>query len=146
MSDASWAERAMLLALLAVSGAWFWLRFRRVLEIIQRSRKTADFELAPWGPRIRQFLSEVVFQTKVIRQRPLPGLAHAFVFWGFCAFAFVTLNHFSEGAGFEFLSRGSVLGKFYFGFAAVFAVAVLVSITAIAIRRLVVRPKWLGHL
>src|SRR5262252_4041651 len=74
MSDASWAERAMLLAVLAVSGAWFWLRFRRVLEIIQRSRKTTDFDLAPWGPRIRQFLSEVVFQTKVIRQRPLPGL------------------------------------------------------------------------
>ena len=31
-----------------------------------------------------------MLQGKVIRERPLPGLAHAFVFWGFCAFALIT--------------------------------------------------------
>ena len=46
-----------------------------------------------------QFISEVLLQSKVIRERPLPGIAHAFVFWGFCAFALVTLNHFAQGFG-----------------------------------------------
>jgi hypothetical protein len=38
----------------------------------------------------------------VIRCRPLPGIAHAFVFWGFCAFALVTANHLAMGFGFPF--------------------------------------------
>ena len=39
-----------------------------------------------------QFVSEVLLQAKVIRDRPLAGIAHAFVFWGFCAFALITLD------------------------------------------------------
>ncbi len=97
MTDASWIERSVLIALMAASLALFWLRFRKVLEAIRGSRATPDFEVAPLGPRIRQFLWEVVAQGKVIGQRPLPGLAHAFVFWGFCAFALVTVNHFASG-------------------------------------------------
>jgi hypothetical protein len=34
-----------------------------------------------------------MLQGKVIEQRPLPGLAHAFVYWGFPTFGLVTLNH-----------------------------------------------------
>jgi len=55
----------------------------------------AGFRLPPLGRRVRDFLWEVMLQGKVIRQRPLPGLAHALVFWGFCAFALVTVNHFA---------------------------------------------------
>ena len=40
-----------------------------------------------------------MLQGKVIRQRPLPGLAHAFVFWGFCAFALITLIAFISVIG-----------------------------------------------
>ena len=75
----------------------------------------------PSGQRIRDFVWEVMLQAKVIRERPLPGLAHAFVFWGFCAFALVTLNHFAIGFGIRFLARR--FGRFYFQLAAVFAVA-----------------------
>ena len=60
-------------------------------------RKTPAFDLFPIGKRVWDFVWEVLFQGKVIRERPLPGLAHAFVFWGFCAFALVTLNHFAIG-------------------------------------------------
>jgi Fe-S oxidoreductase len=80
----------------------------------------------------------------VIRERPLPGLAHAFVFWGFCAFALVTLNHIALGFGVPFLSRESWFGRFYFWFAFAFAACCAVSIAALAFRRFVVRPKWLG--
>ena len=90
---------------------------------------------------MRKFVWEVLLQAKVIRERPWPGLAHAFVFWGFCAFALVTINHVSEAFGWG--SCG--LGVFYLGFAAVFAVAVAVSIVGLAARRFIVRPKWLGE-
>ncbi len=83
MSDASWVERALLLVFLLTSLSLFWYRFRRVLNIIRQARSTPDFEVAPLGPRIRRFMWEVMLQGKVIEQRPLPGLAHAFVYWGF---------------------------------------------------------------
>jgi len=144
MVEPSWTERAVLFVLLVTSLTWFWMRLRRVLDIIRRSRPTPDFEVAPLGPRIAQFLWEVMAQGKVIRQRPLPGLAHAFVFWGFCAFALITLNHLASGFGLGFLSSQSAFGRFYFGFVAVWAVAVAISIAGLFVRRFLVRPKWLG--
>ena len=81
MTDASWGERVVLAGILVTSLALFWWRFRTVLRVIRGSRATTDFELSPLGPRIRQFVWEVMLQGKVIEQRPLPGLAHAFVYW-----------------------------------------------------------------
>ena len=146
MTDASWIERSVLIALMVASLTLFWLRFRKVLEAIRGARATPDFEVAPLGPRIRQFLWEVMAQAKVIGQRPLPGLAHAFVFWGFCAFALVTVNHFASVFGAGFLSGETAFGRFYLGFVAVWAVAVAVAISSLFIRRFFVRPEWLGEL
>src|SRR5689334_15961367 len=83
-------------------------------------------------------------QGKVIRERPLPGLAHAFVFWGFCAFGLITINHLAAGFGVRFLSPESGFGRFYFAFVAAWAVAVAVSIAGLFVRRFFVRPQWLG--
>ena len=146
MTDASWIERSALIALMAASLGLFWLRFRKVLDAIRGSRATPDFEVAPLGPRIRQFLWEVMAQGKVIGQRPLPGIAHAFVFWGFCAFALATVNHFASAFGVRFLSGETAFGRFYLGFVAVWAVAVAVAIAGLFIRRFLVRPVWLGEL
>ena len=144
MAHPSWLEIAILAILLCISGSIFWLRFRKPVDAIRRSRDNPDFQLRPIGPRIRQFVWEVLLQGKVIRERPLPGLAHAFVFWGFCAFALITLNHLAAGFGLPFLSREGGFGKAYFAFVAVWAVAVAVSIAGLAIRRFVARPIWLG--
>ena len=144
MTDTSWIGRAVLALLMAASLALFGWRSRKVLEAIRRARPTPDFNLAPIAPRIRQFVWEVALQGKVIRQRPLPGLAHAFVFWGFCAFALITLNHLASGFGAGFLSASGGFGRFYFGFVAVWAVLVGIGITGLAVRRFVVRPVWLG--
>jgi Fe-S oxidoreductase/Flp pilus assembly pilin Flp len=145
MNDASWIERGLLVLFMAISLAIFWRRLSKVLDTIRRSRATPDFEVAPVGPRVRQFFWEVMLQGKVILQRPLPGLAHAFVFWGFCAFALITVNHIASAFGLRFLSPESGFGRFYFAFVAVWAVAVAISITGLFIRRFVVRPKWLGE-
>ncbi|MBZ5579370.1 MAG: (Fe-S)-binding protein [Acidobacteriia bacterium] len=144
MHDASGLERALLLVLMAVSGALFGWRFRRVLSRIRRARATPDFQLRPLRPRLWQLFWEVGLQGKVITERPLPGLAHAFVFWGFCAFALITVNHIASAFGGEFLSPDGGFGQFYFGFVAVWALAVAVSIAGLFARRFFVRPKWLG--
>jgi Fe-S oxidoreductase len=144
MTEVSLLQRIVLVVLIGASAGFFWLRLRRVLDIIRRSRATSDFELAPVGPRIRDFLWEVMLQGKVIRQRPAAGLAHAFVFWGFCAFGLITLNHVVVGLGGRLLSPESGFGRFYFGFVAVWAVLVAISIAGLFVRRFVVRPKWLG--
>ena len=145
MNGALWMERGLLALLLAVSLGIFARRLGTVAAIIRRCRATPDFEIAPLGPRVRQFVLEVMLQAKVIRQRPLPGLAHAFVFWGFCAFALVTVNHIASGFGLRFLFPESGFGRFYFGFVALWAVAVAVAIAGLFVRRFLVRPKWLGE-
>src|SRR5579883_2923113 len=97
MTDVSLLQRIVLVLLIGASAGFFWLRL----------------------PRVRDFLWEVMLQGKVIRQRPAAGLAHAFVFWGFCAFALITINHILVGFGGRLLSPESGFGRFYFGFVAV---------------------------
>ncbi|MBM3775065.1 MAG: 4Fe-4S dicluster domain-containing protein [Acidobacteria bacterium] len=146
MAHPSPLEILIFLALVATSAALFWRRFGRVLAIIRGSKPNADFTLRPLGPRLRKFFWEVALQGLVIRQRPLPGIAHAFVFWGFCAFALVTVNHLAQGVGLGFLSMERGFGRGYLLTAAGFAVAVALSIAGLAARRFLVRPVWLGKL
>ena len=138
-------ERLLFAALAVTSGALFWRRFGPILKKILHSKKDANFRLAPVGRRAWEFVWEVLCQAKVIKQRPFPGLAHAFVFWGFCAFALVTLNHCAVGLGAGFLSPEGFLGRFYFYFAAAFAATCAVGIAGLFVRRFLVRPRWLGE-
>lgn len=146
MVQLSRPETVLFLALAAVSVYCFWWRFGKVWRTVLGSKPDPGFHIQPLGRRLRSFLWEVMLQGKVIWQRPLPGLAHAFVFWGFCTFALVTLNDFAEGVGLGFLSRDAAFGKIYFQFAAIFALAVAISISGLAFRRFVIRPRWLGPL
>jgi heterodisulfide reductase subunit C len=138
-------EKLLFAALAIVSGLLFWKRFGPILNKILHSKKDTDFHVAPLGRRLWQFFWEVICQAKVIQQRPLPGIAHAFVFWGFCAFALVTLNHCAVGLGFGFLDSSGVFGRFYFYLAAAFAIACAAGIAALFVRRFLVRPRWLGE-
>ncbi|MDQ6760674.1 MAG: heterodisulfide reductase-related iron-sulfur binding cluster [Acidobacteriota bacterium] len=122
------------------------MRFSKVWSRILASKEDPDFRLQPVAKRVSKFVWEVLLQAKVISQRPLPGFAHALVFWGFCAFGLVTLNHAFQGLGLPLLSRESWFGRFYFYLAAAFGVAVAVSIFGLAFRRFVIRPRWLGKL
>src|SRR6266567_2086009 len=131
----SLVEKFLFLLLALTSAALFWRRFGPILHKILHSRKDPDFQLSPVARRVWDFFTEVICQVKVIRERTLPGLAHAFVFWGFCAFALVTLNHIAAGFGVGFLSPSSVFGRFYFYFAALFALACAVGILGLFVRR-----------
>jgi Fe-S oxidoreductase len=140
----SLAEKSIFVLLILSSLALFWRRFGPILRRILASRKDPDFHLDHLGRRVWDFFTEVICQAKVIKQRPLPGLAHAFVFWGFCAFALVTLNHAAVGLGFGFLDPAGFFGRFYFYLAATFAIACAVGIFGLFVRRFFVRPRWLG--
>ncbi len=139
------AEIALLMVLACISTVLFLVRFGPILKNIHDAKGEPGAKLRPTPRGIREFLWEVLCQAKVIRERPLPGLAHAFVFWGFLAFALVSLNHLAVALGLGFLSPERAAGRFYFSFAAVWAVLVAVSITGLFVRRFVVRPKWLGE-
>jgi Fe-S oxidoreductase len=143
-SSFSAPERVILALLICASAAGFWWRFRRVARVIAASKRDSDFHLASIADRVRVFVWEVLLQGKVIRQRPLAGAAHAFVFWGFCVFALITLNHIATGFGSPFLNRESGFGRAYFGFVAVFALAVAIAISWLAARRFIAHPIWLG--
>jgi Fe-S oxidoreductase len=137
-------EKIILALLIFLSFAAFWYRFRRVVGIVSAAHPDPGFQLGDVGRRLRVFIWEVLLQGKVIRQRPAAGLAHAFVFWGFCAFALITINHIAAGFGLPFLSRTGGFGSVYFGFVALFAIAVAISIAYLAARRFIAHPVWLG--
>src|SRR5271166_49785 len=145
MVQLSWTETVVFLVLLAASVYGFWFRFRKVWHVISASKKDPGFHIQPVRRRVSTFIWEVLLQGKVIVQRPLPGLAHAFVFWGFCAFALVTLNHFASGLGIGLLSSSGPFGRFYFYLAAAFAGTCAAGILALFVRRFLIRPKWLGQ-
>ena len=141
----SLAEKLLLIALIVTSAALLWKRFGIVVDKILKSRKDPGFHLNNLGKRTWDFFWEVLCQAKVIRERPLPGLAHAFVFWSFLAFALVTLNHIATGLGIGFLDPAGLFGRFYFYFAAAFALACAISIAGLFVRRFIVQPIWLSR-
>jgi Fe-S oxidoreductase len=139
-------EKCLFVALAAVSAYGFWRRFGPILGKILQSKKDPDFHLFPIRERVWDFVWEVLLQAKVIRERPLPGVAHALVFWAFCAFALVTLNHCAMIFGVGFLDPAGRVGRLYFEIAAIFAIACAAGILGLFVRRFLVRPKWLGKL
>ena len=85
-----------------------------------------------------------MFQRRVFRNKPLVGLAHLFVFWGFVAFGGYTLGEFLKGLGIVDIT-GTRVFHAYTLMLVPFASAVLVGIVGLVIRRGVVRPRALGH-
>jgi Fe-S oxidoreductase len=93
--------------------------------------------------RVRRFLIDVVLQRQTIKERPLPGLAHAFVFWGFVAFGGYTAAEFLHGLGIVDVTET----RWFTAYRRVltpFAAAVLGGIVLLLIRRAIVRPVALG--
>ena len=125
-------------------GAFCW-RLYPILVRIRDSKPEPGFSMTHLPRRFWIFFWEVLLQSKVIAQRPLPGIAHALVFWGFLAFGLVTLDHFARGFGIGFLSHQGTFSRFYFAFAALFGLGTAVGIAGLFVRRFIVRPQWLGE-
>jgi heterodisulfide reductase subunit C len=95
------------------------------------------FPVSDFGKRIMVTLEVAMGQTKIFR-RPVIGLAHALVFWGFCVILFGSIEMVIDGlTGTERVLK--VLGPVYDVLMAsgdIFALVVAVSIIIFLIRRL----------
>jgi Fe-S oxidoreductase len=131
---------AFWILLLAFMGAFAAQVATRVRLIAAASNTFAVDQL---GFRVRRFLTDVVLQRQTIRERPVPGLAHAFVFWGFLAFGGYTLVEFLHGLGIVDLTHTGWFDAYRLVLTP-FAVAVLAGIVFLFIRRAFVRPVALG--
>jgi Fe-S oxidoreductase len=130
----------------------FWLLFLAfagtfTVQVATRIRLVASapntFSVDDLGSRARRFLVDVLLQRLTIVERPLAGVMHALVFWGFIAFAGYTLAEFAYGLGLVDVT-GTRWFHAYRLMLVPFASAVLVGILYLLVRRAVLRPVALG--
>lgn len=95
--------------------------------------------------RIRGVITFAFGQKKLFKYDGLSGLAHAFIFWGFCVIALRTLYLFALGfcADLPFFGAGTWFGFFYDLTLNVFIVLVIMACGFALYRRLVARPARL---
>lgn len=111
------------------------------LKLVQAAPN--NFTVDHLGARFDRFISEVIFQSKVISARKAAGIAHLAVFWGFVAFGGFTTIEMLRGLGIVDLTRTTPF-FIYKLLLLPFAVGVFVGIVGLAIRRGIVRPAGLG--
>ncbi len=102
-----------------------------------------SFSLDHLSVRVGRFLTDVVFQARVIRHKPWVGMAHLFVFWGFVAFGGYTLVETLHGLGLIDLTATAAFAV-YKRLLVPFCLAVLAGIVLLIVRRGIVRPRALG--
>ena len=132
-----WIFRLLVLAALVAFGAQIVSRLRLVL----RAKNNLLLDGLP--TRLRRLLFEVILQSKTIAAKPIVGLAHAFVFWGFVAFGGYTTVEFLAGLG---IVDWTETGWFhaYERLLVPFAWAVLAGMVLLSVRRGLFRPAVLS--
>ena len=135
----TWIFRILVLGFVAAFVAQVTTRAR----LAMRARNNIAIDDGETGRRLLRVLTEVVFQSRTIRERPLVGLAHLGVYWGFVAFAGYTAVQFLAGLGIVDLT-GTPAFTIYAIALVPFSLAVAVGMAGLMTRRVLVRPKALG--
>lgn len=121
-------------ALLVTLGVFFYT-VRRIVSFFKFTRPA--FPVKDFGKRINVMLTVAFGQTKIFR-KPVLGLFHALVFWGFCVIIFGSIEMIIDGlTGSEKVLK--ILGPFYNFLMAsgdIFALLVAISIVIFLSRRL----------
>jgi len=132
-----WAFRLVFVAFVA---GFLWQMATR-WRLVQAAPN--NFTVDQMGSRVERFISEVIFQSRVISARKAVGIAHLAVFWGFVAFGGFTTVEMLRGLGVVDLTDTTVFALYKLALIP-FAAAVLLGIIGLAIRRAFVRPAGLG--
>jgi Fe-S oxidoreductase len=135
--------KIVILGLIAVSFLLFTKRLGRVIQRLFQAKPEPRSARTTFSRRLWIFFWEVLCQAKVIQRRPLAGLAHAFLLWGFCAFLLAEVDHFAVVFGYTLIDRDSSAGLFYFWLVFLFAFCCTLSIAGLAFRRYIVKSEWL---
>jgi len=136
----TWIFRILVLGFAAAFAAQVWTRARLILRAPNNVRVGDD----ETGRRLLRFVSEVIFQSRTIAERPLVGIAHLGVYWGFTAFALYTGVEFLAGLGIADFT-GARWFRLYALALVPFSVAVSAGIIGLLVRRAIVRPAALGE-
>ncbi|MCS6906994.1 MAG: (Fe-S)-binding protein [Anaerolineales bacterium] len=115
----------------------------RISRILRRGQGQIDWSVVP-GRLLSVLLKTTTF-APVFRARPLASFFHALVGWGFIYYLLVNLGDLLEGflPNYRFLGAGMV-GNLYRLGGDLLSVAVLCGMTALAVRRFVLRPAELN--
>jgi Fe-S oxidoreductase len=127
--------------LVIVFAGVFTAQVARRLRLIVAAPNT--FSVDRFLLRLRRFLVDVLLQRQTIAERPITGLAHALVFWGFVAFGAYTAAEFLAGLGIVDVTHTEWFDAYRYVLT-VFATAVLAGIVYLLVRRAVFRPVALG--
>jgi Fe-S oxidoreductase len=128
------------LLFLAFVGA-FAAQVARRVQLIASAPNTFSVDDVPF--RINRFVLDVLLQRKTIAERPVTGLMHAFVFWGFVAFGGYTTVEFLRGLGIADVTSTRWFSAYRLALMP-FAAAVFVGIVYLLVRRAIFRPVALG--
>ena len=132
-----WAFRLVFLAFVG------WFAQQMVFRARLISAAPPNFRTDHLLERTGRFITEVLFQSKVIGGRPWVGVAHLGVYYGFMAFGLLTAIEAVRGLGLVDLTRNTPF-HYYRLVLVPFSLAVLVGIVALGIRRGIMRPPGLG--
>ena len=132
-----WGFRFAVIAAIAWFGKQMATRYRLI------GAAPGDFSVTDLGGRVGRFIAEVIFQTKTIRERPVVGIAHLFVFWGFCAFGGYTALEGLRGLGLVDWTETAAAHAYKMALVP-FAFLVIAGMVYLAVRRGIFRPPALG--
>lgn len=136
-------EKIIFLIILTGSIAYFVRRIRFLVRLIRLGKADPDGRGENLPANIRDMLLDVILQRRVLR-KPVTGILHLLIVWGFFVFAVNTVNHFIGAFFADFhLFGNTVLAAYYTALADLFAVLVLIGVLGLAIRRYVFRPASL---
>jgi hypothetical protein len=94
--------KAIIFAIILLSAfGLFGLSLRRMIELISIGKPENRLDHLP--QRFKKMLTVAIGQSKLFRE-PIPGLMHAFIFWGFLVLLTSVLEAIGEGLvhGFTF--------------------------------------------
>jgi Fe-S oxidoreductase len=138
MTGFPWALWALSITAIGAFAIQIAVRVRLILAA------PGQFSFDQLDTRLERFLFDVVFQRRTIRERPIAGVAHALVFWGFVAFGGYTSIEFLYGLRIVDLTASPWFHAYRLALTP-FAAAVLIGILYLLVRRAIVRPAGLGN-
>ena len=137
--------KSFLMAMALVGAfSWFILRVRRLVGLMKAVEGKSDFVLDRIGARVKVIFTDVLGQANV-RRKPLIGIAHMMILFGFLAVQPHSLELMVKGV-FPFFEVAHLFPTFYGGFlfvADMLAFLVLAGFGYALYRRLLVRPGYL---
>jgi ferredoxin len=139
--------KSILVALgLVGSFGYFFIQSRRLIHMITTVSGYKNFAIDRLSERLKILFKEVLLQSSV-REKPLPGLAHTMIFFGFIAVLPHTIELIIAGIfpGFSFANIVPGIYVLYAFLADILALLTLLGLAYCVYRRVILKPKYLTN-